>query len=112
MPVQPLTLPRPPEDPPALTRRTAISFVTTDTEALARWLCARGYSPISPKPNEAARLTRRAAIVILYASGSVVIQGKDAPATIAHLAALAQALAPAEQPSAQLDLFDCLAVQP
>jgi ribonuclease HIII len=88
---------------PRLARAKLTSFVTNDIEALSTWLCDQGYSPVAPKQHEAARLIKRGVVIVLYASGSVVVQGTPVTPTLNLLGALADMTEP---PTAQMSLFD------
>jgi hypothetical protein len=93
------------DDPPRLVRAKPTSFTTNDTEALSTWLCEHGYDPIAPKQYEAARLRKRGAIVVLFASGRVLVQGSPTKPTLDLLNALVAATEPHAEPAAQLGLF-------
>ncbi len=61
-----------------LWRRSPSSFDCGNVPALNDWLQTRGYHPLPPKSStEYGRLQRGASLIVLYNSGSVVLQGRD-----------------------------------
>jgi ribonuclease HIII len=77
--------------PIVLRRRSSCSF-DTDPAALAglqAWLEIRGFARESGRSaHEVCRLRTRGALIVLYASGSVLVQGANVPQTMALLGQL------------------------
>ena len=69
-----------------LRRRSPSSFDCGNVPALDDWLQTRGYRPLPPKNStEYARLQRGASLIVLYNSGSIVLQGSDVAGALALL---------------------------
>ena len=61
-----------------LRRRSPSSFDCGNVPALDDWLQTRGYRPLSLKSStEYGRLHLGASLIVLYNSGSVLLQGRD-----------------------------------
>lgn len=61
-----------------LRRRSPSSFDCVNVPALDDWLQSHGYRPLPPKNStEYGRLRRGASLIVLYNSGSIVLQGSD-----------------------------------
>ncbi len=67
--------------PPTLNPRSPSSFAGTDPQALAIWLNDQHGYDAEPghSTHEYARLWNRGSLVVLYASGTALVQGKREP---------------------------------
>ncbi len=74
----------------ALRRRTPSSYGCVHVEALTSLLCAHGWYTSPPtNPTEYVRLTNeRGQLLVLYHTGTVLVQGKHADDTHTQLAPL------------------------
>jgi hypothetical protein len=71
--------------------QSSCSFSTTDLMSLYAWLIDHGFFPASirePRTETARLYNDRGALVVLFATGSVLVQGKDQPRTLALLGQL------------------------
>lgn len=74
---------------PTVTAQTNSSYRCNNVEALAGWLSARGYTSVEARSShELARLRRGGSLLVLYHSGSVLLQGADVDTAKALLATL------------------------
>ena len=72
-----------------LARRSPSSFDCCNIPALDAWLQERSYRPYPAKNvTEDGRLRRGASLIVLYHSGSVVVQGGDVPLALRLLNSL------------------------
>lgn len=84
----------------ALTQRTPHSFTCFDVPGLAEWLQAHGYQQLAHHSLvEYGRFQRGASLLVVYHSGSVVVQGADVASGQQLLGQLVAV------PPEQLDLF-------
>lgn len=85
------------QDRPYLTRRSPHSFTCwSDLDRFAAWLNANGFTQVlSRSITEHSRWERSQRLVIIYASASIVVSGKQPAPAIALLDQLAQT--PVEQ---------------
>jgi len=66
--------------PPTLNPRSPSSFAGTDPQVLAEYLITNGYdAEPGHSQHEYARLWLRGSLVVLYASGTALVQGKREP---------------------------------
>lgn len=64
--------------PCTLTSRTPVSFTASDVPGLADWLQQHGYSTQPARSTaEYGRYQRDASLIVLYHSGTVLLQGRD-----------------------------------
>ncbi len=76
--------------PPTLNPRSPSSFAGTDPQALAAYLIINGYDvERGHSTHEYARLWNRGSLVILYHTGTALVQGKREP-SISLLSSLSQ----------------------
>jgi hypothetical protein len=77
---------------PHLTRRSPHSFVCDSTEAFSRWLADNNFHQVAPSRSlvEHSRWERNRRIVIVYNSGSIVVQGPNPQPCIDLLATLVE----------------------
>ncbi len=72
-----------------LIQRSPSSYMTANIPALADWLAHQHYLPEPVRSRvEYARLRRHRSLIVLYHSGSVVVQGLDVAVTQRLLAQL------------------------
>lgn len=72
-----------------LTRRSPVSFTANDVEMLAAWLGRRGWHALPGRsPSEHIRLVCGRRLVVLYHSGSVLVQGPHTELTLELLGQL------------------------
>lgn len=68
---------------PALTQRTRRAFDCADPGAVRDYLIVNGYTThLARSAREFARMRRRAALVVLFLSGAVLLQGRVEPSFI------------------------------
>jgi len=73
-----------------LRRRSAVSFDASNTAELATWLCRRAFRRLPTRSqHEYARLQRGPSLVIVYHSGSVLVQGANPEPALELLRSLA-----------------------
>ncbi len=66
-----------------LWRRSTCSFDCANTLGLVAWLQQHGYRALPTRPTlEYARMQQGGALLVLYVSGSVVVQGANADAAL------------------------------
>lgn len=81
-----LTEPPAPDPRLCLTPRSPVSFVVNDVDALTTWLKHSGRHTLPGRAaTEHSRLRRGRRLIVLYHSGSVLIQGPHPDETVAEL---------------------------
>ncbi len=72
-----------------LRRRSPVSFFCADIPGLDAWLQWHDYRPVPIRTStEWARLKRGGSLIVLYHSGSVLLQGADVDSALELLAPL------------------------
>jgi hypothetical protein len=70
-------------------RRSPVSFAATDVELLAAWLRGQGWRAAPGRsPSEHSRMLRGRQLVVIYHSGSVLVQVGQVEQSLALLAEL------------------------
>lgn len=66
--------------PPVLWKRSTVSFDSDNPHAVADFLITNGYDAEPPRSHhEYARLWLHGALVVIYANGTVLVQGDPTP---------------------------------